>query len=817
MWKVSKRAIIHLSEIHHLGFIRRCMKVDAIKHKGAVVVINDEDKIVYFNSEFSKVFSELKIGDSIKSFSDVIDSRFYSLLHNTRVNDVLVFLPNINLWKRVAKARVNWPNEGVCYILLINDEVLSVSEEIVHGQSAYQEIYTLNMKEGVARAIKTDDDSNSIPREYVPAAEFTEAISSSYIIKDDQEAFKSFLDEKSLRTRLVASQLNNVIYGVFRGYNYAGEICPYEFFIINSVENQDVFFCYGRLVDDANFNDEIMKTQIANYNDFYHASHKILENSDEKYVLVAGDMNHSRLLIRWYGRKAANRFLLKVLSTIREFSEERNGIACYFGADDFAMLVQDKNVEPSSLFTAVDQELWSYSELIGFLPRFGIYEITDKSETVQNMYEKALIALRGNNSGSSSRFKKYSENGALIYESDTKKIEEIEKGLINGEFTFYLQPKFSLDKMKIVGAEALVRWINPTHGLVMPDKFIPVLEKTSFIGRVDYFIWESVIIWIKNRLTNNLPIVPISINVSIADIYTMNVSKMIYHLLQTHGVEPKYLEVEITESAYAENFKLIQTVIKDLHEIGITVLMDDFGTGYSSLASLKSVDFDIIKLDAKFLRESDENSRTDSIIESVINMSHLLGLRVIVEGIETEEQREFLTRNGCLFGQGYLFSKPQPIQVFEEMISDSNSIDSDGVLPFSLTHINIFNKYPQSDRHIYELLIGAIASVSVQGESIRILEGSDAFLKMFWNSKFISVNNFDITEVMSSKDKTLLHEFFVQCAENHRTTCAHDFVIYLDNGENIYVEISAYYMGAKNGTKEFVCRFRDVSERYNND
>lgn len=791
------------------------MKIDSIKHKGAVIVVNDEDKVVYFNYEFSKVFFEPKIGDSIKiAFSENIDTRFYSLLHNARINDVLIFLPIINQWKRVAKARINWPNEGICHILVINDEVLSVSEEIIRGQSAYQEIYTLSMREGIARAIKTDDDMNLIPREYVPVDDFVDAITNSYIFKEDQEAFRAFLDEKSLKTRLVNSQLNNVIYGIFKGYNYAKEICSYEFFIVSSVENHDVFFCYGRLVDEANFNDEIMKTQITSYNDFYHASHRILAETDEKYLLIAGDMNHSTLLSRWYGRKAANRFLLKVLTTIRKYSEERNGIACYFGSDDFVMLVQDKNVGPRSLISAVDQDLWAYPELIGFLPKFGVYEIDDKSEPVQNMYEKALSALRGSSNGSSSRFRKYSESSALIYEADTKKVEEIEKGLVKGEITFYLQPKFSLENMKIVGAEALVRWNSPTKGIIMPDQFIPVLEKTSFIGRVDYYIWETVIIWLKNRLTNKLPIVPVSINVSIADIYTMNVSKMIHHLLEKYDVEPKYLEVEITESAYAENFKLIQTVIRDLHEIGITVLMDDFGTGYSSLASLKSLDFDIIKLDAKFLRESDDKSRADSIIESVINMSRLLGLSVIVEGIETEEQREFLTQNGCFFGQGYLFSKPLPIYIFEEMISDSNNIDSDGVLPFSISHIDIFDKLDQGERQIYESLLGAVVSISVHGESINILKGSDCFFKMFRNSKFISISNFDITEAMNSQDKILLHQFLIQCANKERTTSTHDFVIYLEKGESIYVEISAFYVGEKNKKKEFVCRFKDVSERH---
>ena len=252
---------------------------------------------------------------------------------------------------------------------------------------------------------------------------------------------------------------------------------------------------------------------------------------------------------------------------------------------------------------------------------------------------------------------------------------EIERALQNKEFCFYLQPKCNSMTHAIVGMEALVRWNHPTRGIVSPGEFVPLMEETGLITRLDLYLWEAVCQMLHGWKARNENMVPISVNVSIADIAALDVAQVLWELVQKYQLEPKLLLVEITESMLAQNLKMVENAIAALHRKGFAVLMDDFGSGYSSLNVLRNTSVDAIKLDMQFIVRDSESSKGRQIVESVIEMARRLNLPIIAEGVETPEQVSMLQAADCLYSQGYYFFKPMPVENAEKLLADPTNQD----------------------------------------------------------------------------------------------------------------------------------------------
>ena len=246
---------------------------------------------------------------------------------------------------------------------------------------------------------------------------------------------------------------------------------------------------------------------------------------------------------------------------------------------------------------------------------------------------------------------------------------EIERALQNKEFCFYLQPKCNSMTHAIVGMEALVRWNHPTRGIVSPGEFVPLMEETGLITRLDLYLWEEVCQMLQGWKARNENMVPISVNVSISDIAALDVAQVLWELVQKYQLEPKLLLVEITESMLAQNLKMVENTIAALHRKGFAVLMDDFGSGYSSLNMLKNVPVDILKVDMGFVQDVENSDRAALIMKSIVQMAEWIHMGVVIEGVETKPQLDFLEEIGCNDIQGYYFSKPLPVEMFESLIS----------------------------------------------------------------------------------------------------------------------------------------------------
>lgn len=243
----------------------------------------------------------------------------------------------------------------------------------------------------------------------------------------------------------------------------------------------------------------------------------------------------------------------------------------------------------------------------------------------------------------------------------------------NGEFKVYYQPKIETETLKIIGAEALIRWQKPDGHFVFPDEFIPLIERSGQIVELDNFVYREVFKFIDSRLRENKPIVPISVNVSRVHLHKLEILPYVQSLFAEYQIPPELIEFELTESIYIENTEKALVLVESLHNMGVKVSMDDFGSGYSSLNLLSRLPIDIIKLDKVFLKDEEaaegilkENDRI--IISCVIDMAKKLRITSLCEGVETLEQSNYLSEIGCEIQQGYYFSKPISQEEFEAFI-----------------------------------------------------------------------------------------------------------------------------------------------------
>ena len=240
----------------------------------------------------------------------------------------------------------------------------------------------------------------------------------------------------------------------------------------------------------------------------------------------------------------------------------------------------------------------------------------------------------------------------------------MKNALQNDEFKVYLQPKINLQTGEIVGAEALIRWLPENRDMIYPDQFIPIFEENGFISLVDFYVLQCVLMYLLNRKQKGLKLVPISVNFSRRHQDNTNFISDIIALLDEYKIDRKWIEIEITESAFMDDIHKLHENLVKLRENNICISIDDFGSGYSSLNVLSTVPADVIKLDRAFIYGSDEKSK--NMLKYLVLMIKGMGYRTITEGVETKEQMLFLREIGCEMAQGYYYAKPMSMKDFDK-------------------------------------------------------------------------------------------------------------------------------------------------------
>ena len=359
---------------------------------------------------------------------------------------------------------------------------------------------------------------------------------------------------------------------------------------------------------------------------------ELQENPDEEYTIICSNIENFKLYNDAFGREAGDRLLQEYAYNMVNMIGT-DGICGRYGADRFLIFCRKEReqADRKRFILEIDDERPKKMENINI--KWGIYEITDAKVPVEQMCDWALLAADSIRGQYNQHMAVYDDTlrGKLLREKAVT--DAMETALREKQFIVYLQPKYSLKDECMAGAEALVRWIHPEWGFMSPGEFIPLFEKNGFIPRLDAYVWEQVCIRLKEWREKGIPLVPVSVNVSRADVYQLDLVEILTGLITKYGVDPAYLHLEITESAYADNPGQIISTVEELRKMGFIIEMDDFGSGYSSLNMLSQMKLDILKLDMKFIQSEMAKPEYQSILNDIIRMAHRMNLSVVAEGV----------------------------------------------------------------------------------------------------------------------------------------------------------------------------------------
>lgn len=394
------------------------------------------------------------------------------------------------------------------------------------------------------------------------------------------------------------------------------------------------------------------------------------ENPDNEYVFLRIDLDRFHLYNSFFGEEEGDKLLVYFAEQIKEEADIfEEAVFGRIEADIFGICCRFYENGIEGLQSRLIKDLQKYNDTYYIEPSVGVYVVKDKSIPIEEMYDRASMAARSCKNKFMSGVGYYSDKMTDKLLLEQEMMNEAQKALDEEQFEVYLQPKTDIRSEEPYGAEALVRWLHPEKGLVSPGKFIPVFESNGFIGRLDYYMWEHTCKLLRKWQEEGLNPKPVSVNVSRANMYNPNLLDNLKGLVEKYGISANMLQLELTESAFMDDPDMMIMKVKELQANGFTVLMDDFGSGYSSLNTLKDIPVDILKIDMKFLGKSEtDDGRSEKILASVVRMAFWLDISVIVEGVETKAQRDFLESIGCEYAQGYYYARPMPWQEYEEML-----------------------------------------------------------------------------------------------------------------------------------------------------
>ncbi len=353
------------------------------------------------------------------------------------------------------------------------------------------------------------------------------------------------------------------------------------------------------------------------------AGNVIKNNTDKEYDLLCCDIERFKLVNDLYGTKAGDNLLKYVAEMIRS-AVEGYGICGRIGSDVFAFLIEHQESYENSCFIKKVESVNLVNINLEIILRYGIYCIDDREMPINIACDRASIARNSIKGKYETYFAYYDDTSRQKLLNEQFITSSMKNALDSGQFQVYFQPKYNLKTENIAGCEALVRWIHPERGIMPPADFIPLFEKNGFITDLDIYIWEQCCKKMRTWLDNGSFIAPISVNVSRADVYNPQLPEILLSMLKKYRLSPKYLHLEITETAYTENPEQLINAVSKLKKLGFIIEMDDFGTGYSSLNMLSDLPIDVLKLDIKFIQSEEKKGNNKSILSFIINLAKWL-------------------------------------------------------------------------------------------------------------------------------------------------------------------------------------------------
>ncbi|MCX6051866.1 MAG: EAL domain-containing protein [Campylobacterales bacterium] len=410
------------------------------------------------------------------------------------------------------------------------------------------------------------------------------------------------------------------------------------------------------------------------FNDRLEQSIIKAKNNSTKVALFFIDLDHFKKINDSLGHEIGDKILKVVTQRLNETICKEATLA-RLGGDEFSIIVedlrqgQDASLLANKLIELLSQPLTIEDNLLYISSSIGISIYPDDGVSAQNLIKYADAAMYKAKDEGRNNFQYYSaEMTELAFERvvmDTS----LREALKNGDFVVYYQPQVNGNNNKLVGMEALVRWQHPIMGLVAPSKFIPLAEETGMIIPLDQYVMRCAMTQIAKWYKEGFKPGVVALNLAMKQLHQKDFISILETMLKETECKAEWIELEVTESQIMTNPEEAIKILKQINDMGIKLAVDDFGTGYSSLSYLKRLPIDKLKIDQSFIRDLPEDEEDASITKAVIALSKSLNLRVIAEGVETKEQKEFLIENGCNNIQGYFYGKPMPANEMEKVLS----------------------------------------------------------------------------------------------------------------------------------------------------
>lgn len=419
------------------------------------------------------------------------------------------------------------------------------------------------------------------------------------------------------------------------------------------------------LIERLAYIDEV--TEIANRNKLVKVGQETYECCkllNYSYWIIVLDIDRFHIVNDTCGYENGNKLLKNFAHILYKFVTP-GGLAARISGDNFALILRDYGDDDIPVRTAhtIQEEIMKLAvddfASINLSCSAGYSKMPDDGNSFIDILEHAEFALKSNseNQGSICGYES-SMHDSIIGNTELEKA--LANAIDNDELRLFYQPKIDLNTGKIMGVEALVRWIKPDGTIIKPNSFVPIAESSHLIGRISEFVLNEACK--QNMLWQRMgyPNIVMSINFASSDFYQKDLKEKVFEALVKSGLESKWLEVELTESLALSDIDFAVTQMKKLRELGVKLAMDDFGTGYSSLSYLQILPITLLKLDRSFITDIENDNIAYEIVSAVIRIAKSKKIETIAEGIENKIQESILRDAGCDYAQGYLYGKPMP-------------------------------------------------------------------------------------------------------------------------------------------------------------
>lgn len=517
-----------------------------------------------------------------------------------------------------------------------------------------------------------------ISSEYITSAEFAERIHPKDVI-----AYEALTGSMTAINTVSSDMIHSAEFrmmsadGKYHWYQFRYKITPAENIRMAQIGGAILDITKDKekdsLIERMAYVDDV--TKIYNRNKFMTIGQETFECSKDSttdYWVIVLDIDSFHIINDTCGYLNGNKLLADFAGVVLE-SVSSGGFAARIGGDNFAMLVRDSGDDslPAEIIKRIQSSLADLSK--GSLANqtitcsAGYCKMSDGGDDFAQILDHAEFSLSLASDTRSSVIRYDNKVHDKIIESSAIE-NELANAIENHEFVLYYQPKINLTDGKLIGMEALIRWIKPDGTVVPPGAFIPVAESSMLITKISSFVLDEACRQNKEWQVKGYPPITVSINLTAVDFYQTNVTESIKNALEKSGLDAQWLDVELTESLAIKDIDHAIHQMEEIKALGVKLSMDDFGTGYSSLSYIQMLPITLLKLDRSFVMYLEEDEISREIVSAVIRIAKSKKIETIAEGIETPGQAKILKQSGCDHAQGYFFGKPMPADKFEEFM-----------------------------------------------------------------------------------------------------------------------------------------------------